>query len=361
MRSIYVVGTAGSGKTAFCLALGLKLKEAGLKVGYLKPVGSVLTSDPEDEDAKLMKDLLELPVETCDIAPMISSPYYLSKKLWLYQSQEGFGYRDDCLDEIVTAYEKQAESVDIMILEGTARPYTMMGMGLDAATLAKRFNSDILLVNRTDNDQMLDQLLFYNDYFTAKGLRVLGNVFNNVPHSILKKTEGIYRPILEENGYRVVGIIPSHSLVSAPTVREFHDALGGEILEGEEYMDRVVENILVRAMTLESGLAYLRRTPRKAVVTGGDRADMALAALETDTSVLILTGGVYPSVAVVTRAHEKQVPVLLVHADTYTTIKNMSQISRKISPGDVKAINAARSVFEKHCNIDLLLRDLGVL
>jgi len=78
MRSIYVVGTAGSGKTAFCLALGLKLKEAGLKVGYLKPVGSVLTSDPEDEDAKLMKDLLELPVETCDIAPMISSPYYLS-------------------------------------------------------------------------------------------------------------------------------------------------------------------------------------------------------------------------------------------------------------------------------------------
>jgi hypothetical protein len=310
----------------------------------------VVTPEPEDEDARLMKELLDLPVDIAKITPVTSSPYYLTK----------FGQTDSCLDRIIEAYEEQSSFADIMILEGTARPYTMMGVQLDAAALAQRFDSELLLVNHVYDDQSFDETLFYSDYLTTKGLSMLGNVLNHIPHNILEKTEGIYRPILEGQGFRVLGIIPKHSLISAPTVREFHDALGGEVLEGEEYMDKLVENILVGAMTQESGLAYLRRTPRKAVVTGGDRADMALAALETDTSALILTGGIYPSVAVVTRAHEKGVPVILVHHDTYTTVQKMSHITRKISPGDTEAIETAQSMFANHCNVELLLKELGV-
>ena len=38
--------------------------------------------------------------------------------------------------------------------------------------------------------------------------------------------------------------------------------------------------MLVGAMSVESALSYFRRKPNKAVITGGDRADIQLAALE---------------------------------------------------------------------------------
>ena len=58
-------------------------------------------------------------------------------------------------------------------------------------------------------------------------------------------------------------------------------------------------------------MTYFRRKPNKAVITGGDRADIQLAALETSTRCLILTGNLYPSPAVLNRAEELCVPVLL--------------------------------------------------
>ena len=47
MRALYIGSTAGnSGKTMITMGLGLRLKEQGQKVGYLKPVGrSPVTRD----------------------------------------------------------------------------------------------------------------------------------------------------------------------------------------------------------------------------------------------------------------------------------------------------------------------------
>ena len=38
MRSIFISGMAGSGKTAIALGLALKLRAEGIKVGYFKPL-----------------------------------------------------------------------------------------------------------------------------------------------------------------------------------------------------------------------------------------------------------------------------------------------------------------------------------
>ena len=75
---------------------------------------------------------------------------------------------------------------------------------------------------------------------------------------------------------------------------EFYDILGGEILAAHDHLHLPVEDVVIGAMTTAGALTYLRRAANKAVILGGDRADLALAALETSTSVLILTGGLYP-------------------------------------------------------------------
>jgi len=104
----------------------------------------------------------------------------------------------------------------------------------------------------------------------------------------------------------------------------------------------------VGAMSPESSLSYFRRSFRKAVITGGDRADIQLAALETSLSALILTGNLYPDARVLSRAEELGVPVLLVPWDTYSTVRHISSLTGRISAKDEKKIGLAKKIVEEN-------------
>lgn len=348
MKNLFIMGTAESGKTSLAVGLAIKFRQEGYRVGYFKPVGKASGTSKLDEDGLLMKEILhmEQPVET--IVPFLAGPSYLS------------GYRNPCesLSSIRQAYEAVAADKELVIIGGASFPHIMGCLGLDAVSLALEFKAAPLFTISIANDFSIDQAIFINNYLACKELSVLGNVFHNVPLPLLAKTEGIYRPILEEQGFKTLGIIPKNQEMTAPTVKEYYEVLGGEIISAREKMDRVVEDVFIGAMSGESALGYLRRSANKAVITGGDRPDIALAALETDTSVLILTGGLYPDVKVAAKAEDKGIPVILVHYDTHTTIKKTSGIARKIRPNDEKAINAAVANVEKHVDWRNVLKSL---
>jgi len=82
----------------------------------------------------------------------------------------------------------------------------------------------------------------------------------------------------------------------------------------------------VGAMQVEQALSYFRRVPGKAVITGGDRADIQLAALETDTRCLVLTGNLYPAPAVLTEAEVRGVSVIMVHSSTWEVVQRLDEI-----------------------------------
>lgn len=339
MKNLFIAGKSGSGKTAVSLGLALKFKEQGYRVAYFKPVGHPAgVRGQEDKDGVLMQEVLGLPYPLETIVPVKISPSYLA------------GNRQDAfLEQITAAYRRVAEGADIVIIGGANYPYVLGCREADAPALARHFQAAVLFTVQIDSDYSLDEALFYNRYFSQAGLKVLGNVFNNIPRPLLAKTEGVYAPLLAENGFRTLGIIPFCPEITCPTVAEYHEALGGEVLAGENGLDKIVEDVVVGAMTMESALGYLRRSPNKAVITGGDRADVALAALETSTSALILTGGLYPDVKVIARAGEKGIPVILVHYDTYTTIEKISEVERRIRPHEGKSIELAKKNIEKHC------------
>ncbi len=346
MKSLYVIGSSGSGKTAICVGLALKLEEKGLKVSYFKPVGNVAgLTDSDDRDAVLMKELLKIDVSLDEMVPLVTSPLYLTK----------FQRSKANLEAVRKAYRSFAD-YDVVIIESTTTPQTMMGIGLDAMALAKTFDSMVLFVSRIRDDFELDDAIFQREALELRGLEVMGTILNNVPRQVLDKAKGVYKPIFEERGYEILGIIPENPEITSPTVKEILDILGGEVIgcEGKQ-QDLLVEDILVGAMTQESALNYFRRSTNKAVITGGDRPDIALAALETDTSILILTGGLYPDVKVIAKAEEKGVVVLIVPFDTYTTIGKLKSVIRKIAPADKKVINLAKENVEKYCDIDRII------
>ena len=84
-------------------------------------------------------------------------------------------------------------------------------------------------------------------------------------------------------------------------------------------MDLLIDQFMVGSMAPENALKWFRRVHDKAVITSGDRTDICLTALETDTNLLILTGGMGPEIGTVARARELGVPLMMTAHDTYTT------------------------------------------
>ncbi|MFY9114460.1 MAG: phosphotransacetylase family protein [Dethiobacteria bacterium] len=340
MRSIYLSGKAGSGKTAIALPIALKLKEEGYKVSYFKPQGTHRGPNKQiDDDSKFIKEMLQLKFSSRTISPITITEYYLSS--------EKIEHEDAILKDLDDCFNKISQDADIVLIEGGITPFMGGSYAMDDFSLAQRWGASMLHIIRADDDFEFDNSLIYLDYAQKQNLPIIGCIFNNTSDAQWNATTGIYKDIVEKKDIKVIGIMPQRRAIAAPTVNEFLNVLGGELLTQQTNLNRLVENITVGTMTPESALSYLRRSSNKAVITGGDRIDMALTALETSTSVLILTGGLYPDLKVISRAEEKGVPVILVHYDTFSTVENLHSIYRTINPKNEEAIRILKEDVNK--------------
>jgi BioD-like phosphotransacetylase family protein len=148
-----------------------------------------------------------------------------------------------------------------------------------------------------------------------------GVIVNAVPPSQLAKARGSLAQSLESEGVRVLGIVPQDRVLLGVTVREMAQRLRAKVACAEESLDELVERLMIGAMSVEGALVYFRKHPNKAVVTGGDRPDVQLAALATPTRCLVLTGGFEVDPRVLARARTTGVPVLVTERDTLAAVE----------------------------------------
>jgi hypothetical protein len=97
-----------------------------------------------------------------------------------------------------------------------------------------------------------------------------------------------------------------------------------------------------------------------AVVTGGDRADIQMAALETSTQCLILTGQLPPQPFILSRAEELEIPVLSVDLDTLTTVEIIDKAFGQVRLHEPIKVECMRQLMAKHFDIDRLMSQLGL-
>ena len=354
--NLFVSSPAGfSGKTAVCLGLALRFRQEGYKVGYFKPIGTEMSrvgDRPVDEDALLMKAVLNLDAATETLTPVIFHGRFLEE---LVKTRP-----ETYISRIEQAFEQASAGTDLLIVESSHKLSQGCIMGLSGPILAKRLGSDVLLVSRFDEDEVIGDILCSAEIVRSTGVPCCGVVLNYVGRDVLERVKGLAVPLLERQNVEVLGVIPRDVSLTAPTAHEVYAALGGEVLAAREKMSNLVESFVVGAMTPDSALSYFRRAANKAVITGGDRSDLALTALETSTSMLVLTGNLYPNIMVLAKAEEKGVPVLLVPYDTYTTVDKLSRITGRVKPEDESKIKAAARDVEEHVEwrkiLDILLK-----
>lgn len=192
------------------------------------------------------------------------------------------------------------------------------------------------------------------------GARLAGALINAVPEALLGQVESAWRPALERRGVPVLGVLPRDRALESVTVRELAEALGAGILCRQDRAGALVESLMVGAMGAEQALSHFRRRGHKAVITGGDRSDVQLAALETSTACLILTGNIRPNPIVLGQAEERGVPVLLARQDTLEVVELAGRLFGKIRFAQEEKLRRFGEMVEERFDFGRLYAALGL-
>jgi BioD-like phosphotransacetylase family protein len=231
-------------------------------------------------------------------------------------------------------------------------------VGLPTPEVAKDFNSDALvIVKYRDEVRVLDDALAA---CTRLGELLCGIIINRVPEDAMTFVTQAAVPYLESQGVAVLGVLPEIRSLEALTVAELIETLKAKVLTEHFDPEALVESFTVGAMTAEAALRVFRQQTKKAVITGGDRTDIQLAALETSTICLILTGNLQPSPLIIKQADEFSVAVLSVRSSSIETVEAIESIFGKTRLGQTAKLQKFESLLTKHVDLGRLYQFLGL-
>lgn len=348
MAILYVASTQPlAGKSAFCVGLARRMRDAGRRIGYMKPVSSDAHLAPGeiDEDAQFFKKALDLPDALKDMVPVSLRPGMLEE---LLLGEGG----TDFAEELRTAYARVAAGRDLVLLEGGSNLREGALVELAPPQVSDLLGAHEVLVIKYESDQqLLDDALIGRARF---GSSFIGAVLNSVPRPQMRFAEEVAKPALEKRGIPVLAVLPQERLLQSVTVAELATSLSGEILCCRDKTDELVEHVMVGAMSAASALSYFRLKPNKAVITGWDRSDIQYAALETSTKCLILTGNMEPAGGIRARAQEVGVPLILARQDTMAAAETVERAFGKTRCHHAKKIERFEEMLVDRLDLERL-------
>jgi BioD-like phosphotransacetylase family protein len=355
MKSLYVTSVERySGKTAVCLSLGKRFLADGHKVGYLKPLsiqpwlegGKIV-----DEDATFVKEALGLVAPVAELSPVVVTQNLLKRQITGHE-HEGL------IPKVKAAAKAAGVEKDVLLLEGGGSLREGYVVNLPTPEVAKSLKSKVLVVIR-----YRDEIRLLDDVLAAKFRlddSMCGILINRVPDSDQEFVTKFASPYIEDQGVPVFGVLPEARGVAALMVDEIIDALDPTVLTDCVTSDILVENITVGAMNADAAISRLRRTPNNAVITGGDRVDIQIAALETSSVCLILTGCLEPRSLIVKQANELGIPVLLVDTNTMETVEAIEQVMGKTRMGQTIKLEKFQKLLAENLDLERVYKCIGL-
>jgi uncharacterized protein len=350
MIPIFVASTTGfAGRTLVAVGLGAKLIEQGYRVGYIKPLGKTPVKKGKnvyDADALFMKETLGLEEPLDVISPFVET--YESRTLLLAGKSTGVKKR-------VLAAFKLLKKKDFVIISGSGALFDGSLVGMDTFSLLHEMKARLLMVEPWQGETAPDSLFGAARFFNE---RFCGGIINKVPAHAMGHVNDTVRPFLEKKGVKIYGAFPKDRSLEAISVRQLNAILNGKVLCCADGLDKAVENFSVGAMDVDSALNYFRRTPNKAVITGAHRSDIQLAAMETSTRCIILTGGLTTNAVVMGKAQAKGVPILSVRDDTFTAIEKIEASMDKTHIREERKVRRVKELMDTLFDLKRFLKNV---
>lgn len=359
MHTICVVATGKDvGKTTVSIGLMKALRERGLRVNFIKPVGQSyvqINGVRMDKDSILMRSVYDLKGDLTDMSP-VTIPRGFVQDYILNPDVEPLKKR------ILEAYERLSRDCDILVVEGTGHAGVGSCFDLSNADVAALLHAEALVVAEGGIGSTIDEVCLNVSLFQAKGVNVLGIVANKVFPDNWKRIRDDLARGLGNKGLTLLGVLPHEMALTYPRMGQIAQVLGGQVLCGHSALDTRVENVIVAAMEPQNLLPQIR--PHTLMIAPGDRIDNILVALNTHhystdirgtVDAIVLTGGLVPDMAIVELMKSSGVPVLLCKENTYPVAAEVKSMVFKILPDDLDKIELAQRLIEDHLDIENLL------
>jgi BioD-like phosphotransacetylase family protein len=345
-----------SGKSAVVLGLTQQLRRKGVSFSFGKPLATCLDSEeihqPGDPllDADVRFIGATLGLDNTQLIPSLAVLEPASAEQRLLSGDVGPVGGVKTLQAAL-----QEDGRGLVILEGAGRLSEGWLFGLGLVPLARALQAVVVLVHPWQDSRDVEPLL---EVHSQLGPLLAGVVINGVPPEALASMKQDLTPALERIGLPVLGVMPRSPLLRSVTVDELSRRLQARVLCSRERLDLLVETLSIGAMNVNSAMEFFRRRRNMAVVTGADRTDIQLAALEASTQCLILTGVGEPLPQLLSRAEELEVPVLKVDHDTLTTVEVVEAAIGHVRLHEVVKATYAMRLVEENCHFERLFERL---
>jgi len=340
------------GKSATILGLSYLAQAKDISIGYGQPLATDFRESSEDpvpaEDAKILASALGLSPEQAKQPLITLDRHTIDKRL------RGSDRQD--YSEMVREYIAQIEG-ELIFLEGSSNLWEGSIFNLSVPEIAELVDASILLVARYHPQLLVGSLLSAKKFL---GDRLLGVIVNDVPPEEFSTASETIKLYLEEQHIPVLGMIPKDRILNSVSVKELAKRLNAEVLCCAEHLDWMIESLSIGAMNVNSALGYFRQRENMAVVTGGDRTELQMAALETSTHCLILTGRIPPKDIIIERAESLEIPVLSVNTDTLTTVEVVDNAFGKVPLQEEMKVRQIKRLMKQNFDFDRLLKYIGL-
>ena len=319
----------GAGKTALCAALALSLTNQGKSVTVFKP----FASGDSDTDGDSYHKLLGQPVDG-----------------WPQQIPAS-GLNEQAIEDASQTVASLSEGKDVTIVEGT----NALSPG-DTALLAGALNASVVLVAAYRRDLTASDLASWkNDLGDA----LAGVVVNGLTQHLGAESSENLVPTFEAEGINCLGVIPESRRLLAVTAGQIAEHLNGRFITSEPDTDRLIERFQVGGFSLDPGELRFGLYSDNAVVIRGDRPDVQMSALTVPVSCMVLTSDVEPIEYVKYEAEEEGVPMMLVPADTKTTMNDLNTVQSRATFSHTRKLATFVELVDDHVDVDSIVTALS--
>ncbi len=356
-RTIMLIPTgANVGLTSVSLGVIRAMERQGVRLSVLKPISQSRVGNQQDQTTSIIqaqsKIAVASPLDSQHVQNLISA------------NQE-----DVLLEEIVARYEKIAENVDVVLVEGIIPTSQHQYASKLNAEIAKALDAEIVLVmsqNHENNEQLNKRIeLVRASLGGVKNDTITGVIINKInapdgeqaqshpdlselyytpsqPSSIQENTSP--SSFITNSSLPILGGIPWNIELIASRAIDIATHLNAEIINEGEIKTRRIRSISFCARSIPNMLNHFR--PGALLVTSADRPDVVIAAClaamnGVELGALLLTGGYEIDShvqALCERAFATGLPVLKINSNTWQTALQLQNFNIEVPADDQERI-----------------------
>lgn len=353
--SFLFIGSTGdhAGHSLITWVLARRLLGKGLRVGFLKPFGThpiQIEDHWTDRDAWLFKDILDLQEPFERICPCV-----VSEESWTH------GPPDKLLKEIVTLAREMKKEKDVLLIMGSRRIFfDDAPFPLSEITLIPELAADVVLITRY---QTVSKSM-YSILSIASLLkdRVRGIILNRIPHEKLDRIQERIIPSLLQHGIPLTAALTEDTFLACRSIREILQILGGDLLCGEEKLEKPVGGLTVGSGDLKGELKIFKRAYNKIVLLEASPGHDATTgdAISRPVAGILLTGGRRPAPQLLQAAMNASIPLISVKGDTFASLERLEHTTPHLSPKDIDKVLHFTDLIDHDGALDNLIDSLNL-